>query len=67
MPAAAFSMASEMASMEDIEVRTALARGDVASAPPAEAACRRGLAREYVTSMEIAGASLTAGQQLDSI
>ncbi len=49
-------MASEMASMEDIEVRTVLARGDVASAPPAEAARRRGVAGEYVTSMEIAGA-----------
>ena len=33
-----FDMATEMADMEDIEVRTVLVRDDVASAPPAEAA-----------------------------
>ena len=36
-----FDMAAEMASMENIEVRTVLVRDDVASAPPAEAARRR--------------------------
>src|SRR5664280_838370 len=39
-----FDMAADMASMEDIEVRTVLVRDDVASAPPAEAARRRGVA-----------------------
>ena len=39
-----FDMAADMAAMEDIEVRTVLVRDDVASAPPAEAARRRGVA-----------------------
>ena len=39
-----FDMAAEMADMEDIEVRTVLVRDDVASAPPEEAARRRGVA-----------------------
>ena len=39
-----FDMAAEMASFEDIEVRTVLVKDDVASAPPEEAARRRGVA-----------------------
>ena len=39
-----FDMAAEMASFEDIEVRTVLVKDDVASAPPEEAGRRRGVA-----------------------
>ena len=38
-----FEMAAEMAAMDDIELRTVLVKDDVASAPRAEAARRRGV------------------------
>ena len=57
-----FDMAAEMAAMEDIEVRTVLVRDDVASAPPAEAARRRGVAG-MVFAFKVAGAKAEAGRQ----
>jgi dihydroxyacetone kinase-like protein len=61
-----FDMATEMASMEDIEVRTVLVAEDVASAPPAEAARRRGVAG-MVFAFKIAGASAESGASLDEV
>ena len=61
-----FDMAAEMASMEDIEVRTVLVRDDVASAPPAEAARRRGVAG-MVFAFKVAGAKADAGGSLDEV
>jgi phosphoenolpyruvate---glycerone phosphotransferase subunit DhaK len=61
-----FDMAAEMAAMEDIEVRTVLVRDDVASAPPAEAARRRGVAG-MVFAFKIAGAAADAGGSLDEV
>ena len=61
-----FDMASEMAAMEDIEVRTVLVRDDVASAPPAEAARRRGVAG-MVFAFKVAGARADLGGSLDEV
>ena len=61
-----FDMATDMASMEDIEVRTVLVRDDVASAPPAEAARRRGVAG-MVFAFKVAGAKAEAGGSLDEV
>ncbi|MGH2344513.1 MAG: dihydroxyacetone kinase subunit DhaK, partial [Chloroflexota bacterium] len=61
-----FEMAAEMAAMEDIEVRTVLVAEDVASAPPAEAARRRGVAG-MVFAFKIAGARAAAGGSLDEV
>jgi dihydroxyacetone kinase-like protein len=61
-----FDMASEMASMEDIEVRTVLVRDDVASAPAAEAARRRGVAG-MAFAFKAAGAKADAGGSLDEV
>ena len=61
-----FDMASEMAAMEDIEVRTVLVRDDVASAPPAEAARRRGVAG-MVFAFKVAGAKADLGGSLDEV
>ena len=61
-----FDMAAEMAGMEDIEVRTVLVRDDVASAPPAEAARRRGVAG-MVFAFKVAGAKADAGGSLDEV
>ena len=61
-----FDMAAEMAAMEDIEVRTVLVRDDVASAPPAEAARRRGVAG-MVFAFKVAGAKADAGGSLDEV
>jgi dihydroxyacetone kinase-like protein len=55
-----------MAAMEDIEVRTVLVRDDVASAPPAEAARRRGVAG-MVFAFKAAGAKAEAGGSLDEV
>src|SRR5919201_184673 len=52
-----FDMASEMAQLEDIEVRTVLVRDDVASAPKVEADRRRGVAG-MVLAFKVAGAAL---------
>ncbi len=61
-----FDMATEMASLEDIEVRTALVSDDVASAPAAEAARRRGVAG-MVFAFKTAGAGAAAGRTLDEV
>ena len=61
-----FDMAAEMASMENIEVRTVLVRDDVASAPPAEAARRRGVAG-MVFAFKAAGAKADAGGSLEEV
>jgi phosphoenolpyruvate---glycerone phosphotransferase subunit DhaK len=61
-----FDMAAEMAAMEDIQVRTVLVRDDVASAPPAEAARRRGVAG-MVFAFKIAGAKADEGGSLDDV
>jgi dihydroxyacetone kinase-like protein len=61
-----FDMAAEMASLENIEVRTVLVADDVASAPPGEAQRRRGVAG-MVFAFKIAGACAAAGQSLDEV
>ena len=61
-----FDMAAELAAMEDIEVRAVLVAEDVASAPPAEAARRRGVAG-MVFAFKIAGACAEAGGSLDEV
>jgi dihydroxyacetone kinase-like protein len=61
-----FDMATELASMEDIEVRTVLVAEDVASAPVAEASRRRGVAG-MVFAFKIAGAAAEAGASLDEV
>jgi dihydroxyacetone kinase-like protein len=61
-----FDMATDMASMEDIEVRTVLVRDDVASAPPTEASRRRGVAG-MVFAFKAAGAKADAGGGLDEV
>lgn len=61
-----FDMAAEMAEMEDIPVKTVLAADDVASAPPAEAAKRRGVAGIFF-AYKIAGARAEEGATLDEV
>ncbi len=61
-----FDMAAEMADMEDIEVRTVLVRDDVASAPPEEAARRRGVAG-MIFAFKCAGARADKGGSLDEV
>jgi dihydroxyacetone kinase-like protein len=61
-----FDMAAEMADMEDIEARTVLVRDDVASAPPEEAARRRGVAG-MVFAFKVAGAVADQGGSLDEV
>ena len=61
-----FDMAAEMANMDDIEVRTVLVRDDVVSAPPDEAARRRGVAG-MVFAFKVAGASADQGGSLDEV
>ncbi len=61
-----FDMAAELASFEDIEVRTVLVKDDVASAPPEEAARRRGVAG-MVFAFKIAGARADKGGSLDEV
>lgn len=61
-----FDMATEMAEMEDIEVRTVLVADDVASAPPEEAERRRGVAG-MVFAFKTAGAKAAAGGSLDEV
>lgn len=61
-----FDMAGEMADMEDIEVRTVLVKDDVASAPPAEAGRRRGVAG-MVFAFKTAGAKADQGGSLDEV
>lgn len=61
-----FDMATEMALMEDIEVRTVLVKDDVASAPPAEADRRRGVAG-MVFAFKVAGAKAEQGGSLAEV
>jgi dihydroxyacetone kinase-like protein len=61
-----FDMATEMAAMDDIEVRTVLVRDDVASAPPSEANRRRGVAG-MVFAFKVAGAKADLGGSLDEV
>lgn len=61
-----FDMAAEMADMEDIKVKTVLVKDDVASAPPAEAARRRGVAG-MVFAFKIGGAKADMGGSLDEV
>jgi dihydroxyacetone kinase-like protein len=61
-----FDMAAEMADMEGIPVRTVLVKDDVASAPPAEADRRRGVAG-MVFAFKIAGAKADQGGTLAEV
>lgn len=61
-----FDMATEMAEMDDIEVRTVLVKDDVASAPPNEADRRRGVAG-MVFAFKTAGAKADMGGSLDEV
>jgi dihydroxyacetone kinase-like protein len=61
-----FDMAAEMAAFEDIEVRTVLVKDDVASAPPEEAARRRGVAG-MIFAFKCAGACADRGGSLDEV
>lgn len=61
-----FDMASEMANMDDIPVRTVLVKDDVASAPFEEADRRRGVAG-MVFAFKIAGAKADKGGSLDEV
>lgn len=61
-----FDMAGDMVEMEDIRTTTVILADDVASAPPAEAAKRRGVAG-MVYAFKIAGASAEAGDDLETV
>jgi dihydroxyacetone kinase-like protein len=61
-----FDMAAEMASMDDIEVRTVLVKDDVASAPKAEAARRRGVAG-MLFAFKVAGAMADRGGSIADV
>ena len=61
-----FDMATEMASMDDIEVRTVLVRDDVASASPERQDTRRGVAG-MVFAFKVAGARADQGGNLDEV
>ncbi|TSA79627.1 dihydroxyacetone kinase subunit DhaK [Deinococcus detaillensis] len=61
-----FDMATEMAAMDDIEVRTVLVRDDVASASEQRAETRRGVAG-MVFAFKIAGAKADQGGSLDEV
>lgn len=61
-----FDMASEMADMEGIQVKTSLGRDDVTSAPNAEMQRRRGVAGIFF-GFKIAGAAAEEGRDLDGV
>jgi phosphoenolpyruvate---glycerone phosphotransferase subunit DhaK len=61
-----FDMATEMAQMEDIEVRTVLVKDDVASATIERADTRRGVAG-MVFAFKIGGAKADGGASLDEV
>ena len=61
-----FDMAAEMADLEDIRVETVLVKDDVASAPPAEAERRRGVAG-MVYAFKLAGAKADLGGSLEEV
>lgn len=61
-----FGLAAELAAAEGIEVRTILVTDDVASAPPAEAAKRRGIAGDVIV-FKCVGAAAERGDPLDEV
>ncbi len=61
-----FDMATEMAAMDDIEVRTVLVRDDVASASASRAETRRGVAG-MIFAFKVAGAKADQGGSLDEV
>ncbi|PNY79486.1 dihydroxyacetone kinase subunit DhaK [Deinococcus koreensis] len=61
-----FDMATEMADMEGIEVRTVLVRDDVASASPERQDTRRGVAG-MIFAFKVAGAKADQGGSLDEV
>ena len=61
-----FDTAAEMLDMEDIRVETVLATDDVASAPPAKADKRRGVAGMFF-AYKLAGARAEEGGTLDEV
>jgi dihydroxyacetone kinase-like protein len=61
-----FDMAGDLVEFEDIRCTTVILADDVASAPPAEAAKRRGVAG-MVYAFKIAGAAAEAGHDLDTV
>lgn len=61
-----FDMASEMADMDGIKVKTTLGRDDVTSAPNAEMQRRRGVAGIFF-GFKIAGAAAEEGRDLDGV
>ena len=61
-----FDMAGDILEMEDVRSTTVLLADDVASAPPAEAEKRRGVAG-MVYAYKIAGAAAEAGGDLDEV
>ncbi len=61
-----FDMAAEMADMDDIPVRTVLVKDDVASASPADADRRRGVAG-MVFAFKVAGAKADRGGSLAEV
>jgi dihydroxyacetone kinase-like protein len=61
-----FDMAGDLVEMDDIEATTVLVADDVASAPPEEAAKRRGVAG-IVYAYKIAGAAAEAGLDLAEV
>lgn len=61
-----FDMAGELVEFDDITCSTVLLTDDVASAPPEEAAKRRGVAG-MVYAFKIAGAAAEEGRDLDAV
>lgn len=61
-----FDMAGDLVEFEDIRCTSVILADDVASAPPAEAAKRRGVAG-MVYAFKIAGAAAAAGHDLDAV
>jgi phosphoenolpyruvate---glycerone phosphotransferase subunit DhaK len=61
-----FDLAAELASATGIEVRTVLVTDDVASAPPARADRRRGIAGMFLL-FKVAGAAAARGASLDEV
>lgn len=61
-----FDMARDLVEFDDIRCTTVVLADDVASAPPAEAAKRRGVAG-MVYAFKIAGAAAEAGHDLDAV
>ncbi len=61
-----FDMATEMAEMEGLSVRTALGKDDVTSAPKDEMDRRRGVAGIFF-AFKIAGAAAEEGRDLDGV